>query len=90
MSHVYRCNSCRTRNTFHKAIGAYVRKIPSCRHCGHTRFYVDKERINRKVCKCGGYHYHHRPRSGCCHQNPNGLRNAMIRAGETENLPDIV
>ena len=82
--HVYRCNRCRTRNSFLKAVGAYVRKVPQCRHCRHTRFYIDKERISRPVCRCGGYHYVHRPRSPCCHLNPNYLANAMKRAGIEE------
>lgn len=48
-----------------------------CRSCGHTSFYADKERINRKACKCNGYHWSHRPGSQCCEHNP---RVAVFRA----------
>ena len=80
MSHIYRCSRCRTRNTFRKALGSYV-KPKACRHCGHTRFYVDKERINRKACHCGGYHYPHRPGSPCCEHNPDADYHHALRQG---------
>ena len=91
MSHIYCCSRCRHRNTFRKAVTAYVRKIPKCSHCGYLKFYVDKERINRKGCGCGGYWFVHRPGSGCCVQNPDGYRNAAIREGVApELLPPAV
>jgi hypothetical protein len=65
VSHIYRCTSCRTRNTWPKPLAAYVRGR-KCRHCGHGRFYVDKERLNRKPCNCMAYHHPHRPNSGAC------------------------
>ena len=42
-----------------------------CRHCGHGRFYVDRERLYRSVCRCdGAYHWGtHRPGSPMCEQN---------------------
>ena len=69
MSHVYRGNRCRTRNTFLRALATYVRP-KRCRHCQHDRFYVDRERVARKACHCSGYHYAHRPGSRCCEHNP--------------------
>jgi len=65
VSHIYRCSACRTRNTFRRALGDYVRG-KRCRHCGHDRFYVDRERMNRRGCTCGGYHFPHRRGSGAC------------------------
>ncbi len=65
MSHIYRCSACRTRNTWAKALSQYKRGR-TCRHCGHRRFYVDKERLNRKGCNCGAYWFPHRPNSGMC------------------------
>lgn len=65
MSHIYRCSRCRTRNTFKKALADYARP-KHCRHCNHAHFYVDKERLNRKPCVCGGYHFVHRPGGGAC------------------------
>lgn len=86
---VYRCNKCRTRNTFKRAVSNWtpirgaarmlrkevdrlLRQIGGkrCRNCGHTSFYVDKERINRESCNCSGYHWAHRPGSQCCEKNP--------------------
>ena len=59
MSHHYRCNKCRGRNVWPKALHAYVRGR-ACKHCGHDRFYVDKERVARKSCGCRGFHFPHR------------------------------
>lgn len=85
MSHIYRCMSCRTRNTFARARHDYVRGR-KCRHCGHTRFYVDRERIGRRGCGCGGYHFPHRPGSPCCESNPMADANRAKRAGESPEL----
>lgn len=68
MSYIYRCSSCRTRNTWPRALASYVR-WRRCRHCGHDRFYVDRERVNRLPCHCDGYHHAHRPGSRRCESN---------------------
>lgn len=68
MSHIYRCSRCRTRNTWPRALGTYVRGR-RCRHCGHDRFYPDRERVTRKPCNCSGYHHAHRPGSRRCDHN---------------------
>lgn len=65
MSHVYRCSSCRTRNTFRRPVESYI-VVRWCRHCGHRHFYIDRERVARKACHCDGYHHAHRPGSRCC------------------------
>lgn len=85
MSHVYRCMKCRTRNTFGKPPHMYARGR-WCRHCTHTTFYPDKERQNRPVCRCGGYHFNHRPGSPCCNQHPLGLLNSARRADAPEEV----
>lgn len=69
MSYIYRCSRCRTRNTFLRALSTYVR-AKRCRDCGHDHFYVDKERTQRKPCRCSGYHHPHRPGSPLCEHNP--------------------
>lgn len=83
MSHIYRCMSCRTRNTFTKPVHEF-KKGRTCRNCAHPRFYVDKERRNRKACGCMGYHFPHRPGSGCCDSNPAARENRMKREGHDE------
>lgn len=83
MSHIYRCSRCRTRNTFRRAIGDYVRQR-KCRDCGHGHFYIDRERVNRKPCHCSGYHYAHRPGSRCCESHPQVDAHRARRAGVDE------
>jgi len=80
VSHIYRCSCCRTRNTFSRAVETFVRG-KRCRHCGYKRFYVDKARINRPVCRCVGYHHSHRPGSKCCELHPYHLVHRATRAG---------
>lgn len=83
MSHIYRCNACRTRNTWPKALADYVRGR-TCRNCGNGKFYPDRERMNRKGCGCIGYHFPHRRGSGCCDHNPRARENRMKREGSGE------
>jgi hypothetical protein len=78
--HIYRCNRCRTRNAFHRRVSDYIIKR-KCRDCGHQRFYVDKERVARKPCYCGGYHHAHRPGSRCCEHHPLHIAYRAQRAG---------
>lgn len=83
MSHTYKCSRCRTRNVWPKALAAYKRGR-RCKACGYARFYVDKERVNRKACRCDGYHHPHRPDSPCCVSNPQHLANRARRAGASK------
>jgi DNA-directed RNA polymerase subunit RPC12/RpoP len=82
VSHIYRCSKCRTRNTFRRALASYVRG-KRCRHCGHAGFYVDRERMNRIGCQCGGYHFPHRPGSPCCDHHPARDYWRALREGAT-------
>lgn len=84
MSHIYKCNRCKTRNTWTKALQEYA-KGRTCRHCGNSTFHVDRERMNRKACGCMGYHFPHRKGSGCCDHNPAARENRMKREGYEEN-----
>lgn len=86
MSHIYRCNRCRTRNTFRRALATYVRP-KRCRHCAHDRFYVDKERVRRRPCHCSGYHFAHRPGSRCCEHHP---LHPFYRSGDEDVLFDLM
>lgn len=86
MSHHYRCSRCRTRNVWPKAFSEY-KHGRRCKHCGYERFYVDKERVNRKPCKCDGGlltgrgSIPHRPGSPCCIHHPRFEFNRAIREG---------
>lgn len=82
---VYRCNRCRTRNTFPRPVEDYVRPR-TCRDCGHTRFYTDWERTLRVPCRCGGYHWGpHRKGSPLCEDNPNWQVNRARQQGLDED-----
>lgn len=37
-----------------------------------------------EVCRCGGYHYPHRPGSPCCKLNPNSAVHDAMRSGATD------
>ena len=89
MSCIYRCMSCRTRNTFKKPVEDYVRGR-KCWHCGHGRFYVDKERLQRPVCRCGEYHFVHRPGSGACLQGTKTKIYAARRYGDENEVAEAV
>lgn len=87
--YTYRCNACRARNTFNKRLAEYVRD-KKCKACGHTRFYVDRERMSRIACTCSGYHFPHRPDSRCCERNVLHGYHRARRSGITGNeLLDI-
>jgi hypothetical protein len=61
-----------------------------CRHCGHTSFYVDQERMSRRACYCAGYHHAHRPGSPMCHDNPwADLFRARAAGCDEQTLADI-
>lgn len=80
--HYYRCNRCRTRNKFKRAVACYL--VPrKCRDCGHQKFYADKERASRVSCKCAGaYHWGaHRLGSQYCEHNPNHQYHRAVRDG---------
>lgn len=85
MSCHYRCSKCRSRNVLPKALFAYKR-TPRCKSCNYQRFFIDKERTTRQVCRCeGAYHWpSHRPKSPYCMQNPNVFINRARRAGATD------
>jgi hypothetical protein len=70
----------------------YRRRAPTCRNCGHDRFYVDRERVERVSCICEGAHHWgaHRAGSTYCEKNPNVWFNRAKRAGATpEMLADL-
>lgn len=82
MAYIYRCNRCRTRNTFKHSVGWY--KIQrKCRDCAHTKFYLDKERTYRKSCTCPGAYFWgtHRLGSQFCEKNSNHIYHRAIRDG---------
>lgn len=79
----YRCSRCRTRNSFIKPLGVYLRPR-KCRSCGYTTFYVDKERIHRPVCYCTGTHYPHRPGSSACLEHPDNPFNLSTPISQPE------
>lgn len=63
-----------------------------CWSCGHTSFYLDKYRMQRRPCVCdGSYHWGpHRPGSPYCIHNPHVHMNRARREGATdEQLDDL-
>jgi DNA-directed RNA polymerase subunit RPC12/RpoP len=89
MTFIYRCSRCRTRNSFKRQLEQLG--LERCRSCGHTSFYVDKERQRRKPCLCGGYHFKHRPGSKCCEMNVMHPYHRAAREGAPEEfLLDIL
>ena len=89
MGWAYRCNRCRTRNTFRKKLEEYVRP-KKCKECGHDRFYYDRERNHRSdYCSCEGYHWTHRRGTTYCIHNP--LYQVNVRVGRYgEKLEDVL
>lgn len=71
-----------TGNALKKELKANGSK--QCRHCGHYHFYVDKDRIQRPVCVCGGMHFAHRPASSMCEQSPKADLLRAMRDGATD------
>lgn len=82
MAYVYRCSRCRTRNTFRHSVEWYTIKR-ACRDCGHKHFYVDRERIRRKACRCPGAYFwgSHRLGAAFCQHNPDVEYNRAVRDG---------
>jgi len=67
-------------------------RCPQCRT--RRKFWVDLVEHTRTaihgVCRCGGYHYPHRPDSPCCEDNKLHVLNSAIRAGATRaEIEDI-
>ncbi len=89
MSHIYRCMRCRTRNTFSKPVAAFVRGR-SCRHCANRTFYVDKERMGRVGCTCGGYYFPHRPGSGACVTSKTHAVHIAKRGGDKNEIAEAI
>lgn len=70
--YVYKCNRCKTRNSFIKPLEWYIRP-KMCRHCKWLNFHVDSEAMRRRrarPCTCAGCHYPHRRGSSVCFENP--------------------
>ena len=63
-------------------------RCPACRtrRATFTALLQHVKHSGHAVCRCGGYHYPHRPGSGCCMQSPMGA----IRAAEREDAPTSV
>lgn len=95
VSYSYRCNKCRTRNTFRQPLEHYVRPR-KCKCCGHRRFYFDKERNRRQPCRCDGGllgrsgSIPHRPGSPCCVLNPmHPYHRARVQGAPADFLMDL-
>jgi hypothetical protein len=57
------------------------KRAKKCKSCGHIRFYIDKERNDRRhavACYCAGYHHPHRPLSTFCLLNPKSEFNTRV------------
>lgn len=63
-----------------------------CKHCGHDRFYTDRERIRRVACRCSGaYHWPaHRRGSLMCEGHPLHEAHRARRDGESDEVVDAL
>lgn len=68
-------------------------RCPECRTRRAT--YASMQRhihaSGHDYCNCEGYHFQHRPGSGCCDQNPRGaIVDARRRGASAEEILDIL
>jgi hypothetical protein len=91
MSHHFRCCRCRGRNVMPRHWRDYARP-KRCKHCGHTTFYLDKERLARQPCRCdGAYHWPaHRRGSLMCEHNLLFEANRARRSGADDDVVDAL
>lgn len=63
-------------------------RCPGCRsrRASFVSLLAHVKQSGHTLCKCGSYHYPHRPRSGCCEKNPMGL----VRSAERADAPQYV
>lgn len=63
-------------------------RCPDCRT--RRRSLIDMQRHVRatghRLCRCGGYHFEHRPGSRCCERNPMSPVHILARYVDDEDL----
>lgn len=61
-------------------------RCPACRtrRKDHGLFTKHIRESGHKLCRCGGYHYSHRPGSPCCEANPLSIMYLAARSGEPD------
>lgn len=61
------------------------------RHATFTGLLDHVRASGHRLCRCGAYHYPHRPTSGCCHQHEMSAARLAARYGVTgDALADII
>lgn len=65
---------------------AFLFRCPECRtrRRDYGLFTKHLKDSGHKLCRCGGYHYSHRPDSPFCHQNPYSVALEASRAGTSD------
>lgn len=83
---------CKAARYSHAEVTKELRRIGGmrCKNCGHTSFYLDKYRLERKPCTCSGGligrtgPIPHRPGSPCCALTPGFELARAERDGATD------
>lgn len=67
-------------------MSGYVHRCPACRtrRKDHALFTRHLRESGHRLCRCGGYHYSHRPGSPYCEENPLSIILIADRQGEPE------
>jgi transcription elongation factor Elf1 len=68
-------------------------RCPDCRtrRVSFTLLIAHQRKSGHKLCKCGGYHYAHRPNSPYCEKNAwSPLRHARREGATAETQLDII
>lgn len=62
-------------------------RCPACRtrRVSFTTLVKHVHNTGHALCRCGAYHYAHRPGGGCCERNPMGALHASRRAGASQD-----
>jgi hypothetical protein len=63
-------------------------RCPDCRtrRVSFTKMLEHVRSTGHRLCRCGGYHYEHRPGSRCCVVNPMSAVHIMQRYTDDEDL----
>lgn len=67
-------------------------RCPECRsrRTTYQSMLAHLAKTGHKACKCGGYHYAHRPGSPYCEVNPNAAYYHAWRAGADQSVLDEI
>lgn len=66
---------------------SFLFRCPECRtrRRDYGLFTQHLRESGHRLCRCGGYHFEHRPGSPFCERNPTGAARLAIRYGATDD-----